>query len=211
MLRIDMHVHTKYSRDSNITIEELIEVAKKLGLNGVAITDHDTLKGYKKAKKYVTDDFLIIPGIEWKTDKGEILGYFVYEPPKSRDLYEAVDQIKEQGGLVGIPHPFDIFRRSVNKHIYEIIDKIDFIEVLNGRCSSSIFNEKALKFSKTHNIPGVAGSDAHRIEEVALAYIEVKDLKDIKKKKILNINGRILKKRDIFIDFIRYVASRFPR
>ena len=208
MIRIDMHIHTKYSRDSSIGIEDLIEVAKKFGLNGVAITDHDTMKGYNVAKKYVTDDFIIIPGIEWKTDKGEIIGYFIQEMPKSRDLYEAIDEIKEQGGMVAIPHPFDIFRRSVNKHLYEIIDRIDFIEVLNGRCSSSIFNEKALKFSREYNICGIAGSDAHRIEEIGLAYIEVNDLKDIKKRKILRINGRILSKRDIFIDFIRYLISK---
>lgn len=208
MIKIDMHIHTKYSKDSSIEIEDLIEIARKIGLNGVAITDHDTLKGYKVAKKYINEDFIIIPGIEWKTDRGEILGYFIQEEPKSRDLYEVIDEIKEQGGMIGVPHPFDIFRRSINKHIYEIIDKIDFIEVINGRCSSSIFNEKALKISREYGIPGIAGSDAHRIEEIGLAYIEINDLRDLRKRKIINIGGRILSKRDIFIDFLRYIASK---
>lgn len=167
MTKIDLHIHSKYSYDSYLEPKIIIKIAKKRNLDGIAITDHNSLKGSIEAKKIATD-ILIIQGSEIKTSIGEILAYSIKEEIKPKqNIYEAIDNIHEQGGIAVAPHPFDMFRRYNGKNI---VRGIDGIEVFNSRCILNFFNYLALKKAKEMNLPMISGSDAHTIEEIGNAF-----------------------------------------
>ncbi len=171
-MKIDLHVHTRYSSCSNLVIEAVLKQAKFVGLDGVAITDHNTMEGYRKIKK-INKELLIIPGIEVKAKSGDVIGLFVQEEiPKGLPIEETADRIKEQGGLVIVPHPFDTTRYGVGKDMDLI--KPDAVEIFNSRVMFQHHNKKAVKYAKEHNIVGVAGSDAHFLEEIGNAGIITK-------------------------------------
>lgn len=168
-MKYDLHIHSKYSVKCGISDpKDIIKYSIKKGLGGIAITDHDTIKGGLEAKKYETDVIEIIVGCELNTAHGEIIGLFLTEEIKSRDVDEAIDEIHSQGGLVIIPHPFDSLRNSF-KNLKDYVEKIDAIEGFNSRCIFDRYNKRAVTFAKDHNIPIVAGSDAHYPNEIGLA------------------------------------------
>jgi len=152
----DLHVHSKYSKDSINDPKWIIKIAKKKGLSGVAITDHNTIRGSLIAKKINTDtDFEIIPGEEIKTDIGDIIGLWITEEIKSRSWEEVIDEIHSQGGITVLAHPY-----RGHKLIDEVANRVDAIEILNAR-TPRLLNQKAyelaVKFQKGYS----AGSDAH--------------------------------------------------
>ncbi|MCW3138527.1 MAG: PHP domain-containing protein [Methanophagales archaeon] len=162
-MRLDLHIHSKYSFDSILEPKKIIKVAKKRGLDGVAITDHNTIKGSLEAKKINEDeDFLVIVGSEISTEAGDIIGLFLSEEIKSRNSIEVIEEIKEQGGIVVLPHPY-----RGHKLNEELIEKIDAIEVFNAR-SSKIENERSVKLAERYDKPVIAGSDAHFSSEIGL-------------------------------------------
>ncbi|AKG92432.1 putative metal-dependent phosphoesterases {PHP family} [Geoglobus ahangari] len=170
LFKIDFHVHTIYSGDSIITPKLLVKASLKSGLNGVAITDHNTTKGIQKVKDFLKNaDLTIIDGIEIQTRVGDIIGLFINEELSSIDPYEVCDKIHEQGGLVILPHPFR--KRGLQNLSNELLKKIDLIEVLNAR-SSKESNQRALIFSRSSNIMPIAGSDAHTPFEVGRAHVK---------------------------------------
>ena len=166
-IKVDLHVHTHYSSDSLITPEDLVFYARKRGLDGVAITDHDQLDGALKIAKQT--NFLIIPGIEISSLDGHIVGLNTREPiPKGLGADETVDKIHEAGGLAVACHPIALFKGSIGKHASS---KFDAIEVINS--ASFPFNysvKKSQKIASRLGIPRVAGSDAHHGLEIGLAY-----------------------------------------
>jgi len=167
MIKIDLHVHSKYSYDCYLEPKIIIKIAKKRNLDGISITDHNSLKGSKEAKE-IAKDFLIIDGSEIKTTIGEIIGYGIQEEINSgQSIYETIDEIHEQGGIAIAPHPFDMFRRYNGKNI---VKGIDGIEIFNSRCILNFFNYKAVKKAKELNLPMIAGSDAHTTEEIGKAF-----------------------------------------
>lgn len=189
-MKIDMHIHTKYSADCKLNIEDIIKIARKRELNGIAITDHNTTKGAFKAKKLANkfNGFQIIPGEEITTDKGEVIGYFLNKEIKRGSLFEVIEEIKNQGGLISIPHPFDNLRKNSinNKSILDEIKKdIDFIEI-NARCFS-FYNKTAKDFADKNNIPLIGGSDAHFLREVGRAFTKFEG--DIRKKSSSPVNN----------------------
>ena len=171
---IDFHIHTNFSPDSRIELEELIEVVLDRGLAGVAICDHNTIEGAKRLKKIAP--FLVIVGEEIKTEEGEIIGYFLEEEiPPYQSLEETVGMIKEQGGLVCIPHPFDRLRRSrlPLEAVESIKEEIDLVEGYNSRNVFEEDNLKAVEWAEKNKKLVVAGSDAHTYSEVGKAYVEL--------------------------------------
>lgn len=190
-MKIDMHVHTRFSRDSSMRVEDLVESATKKGLDGVAITDHDTMEGFREIEG-LDHGLEIIPGMEITTERGELLGLFLEEEVDSKDAEKVVKEVKEQGGLVVVPHPFDPFR-SFNG--WQQLDGINGIEVFNSRNLTSCMNKKAKNYIQGKDLIKTAGSDAHSPWEIAKAYVEVdaKDLKEFKERLIneeVEIKGR---------------------
>jgi predicted metal-dependent phosphoesterase TrpH len=170
-IRIDLHVHSKYSDEGVLEPEEIVRIAQKRGLDGIAITDHDTIRGGEEAKKYETQDFKVIIGAEIMTEKGEITGLFLSQEVKASRFQDVINKIKAQGGMVIVPHPFDGLRRSAFHITDEYADLVDAIEGFNSRCILQRYNSKALEFASQHNLPVVAGSDAHYANEIGLGGI----------------------------------------
>ncbi|MDI6644123.1 MAG: PHP domain-containing protein [Methanobacteriaceae archaeon] len=169
MMRYDLHVHSKYSCDGFIEPAKIVETAKKRGLSGIAITDHDTIKGGLMAKKYQDQDFEVIIGSEITTNQGEIIGLFLNQEINSKDHLEVMDEIKDQDGLVIIPHPFDNMRQATYHPLKDNFKYFDGLEVFNSRCISQKYNDKAEAFANKFNLNKCAGSDAHFINEIGNA------------------------------------------
>lgn len=179
---LDLHIHSKYSFDSIMDPKKIIKVAKKRGLNGVAITDHNTIKGGLEAKKINEDpDFLVIVGSEISTEAGDITGLFLKEEIRSRNSREVIEEIKKQGGIVVLPHPYRGHKLNV-----ELINKVDLIEGFNAR-SSKVENEKSGNLAEKYDKPAVAGSDAHFASEIGLGKTIISSEEGIKRD---ILNGR---------------------
>jgi hypothetical protein len=171
-MRIDAHTHTKYSPCSNLEPEVVPKLARRVGLDAVAVTDHDTIKGGLAVKKANRDkDLEVIVGAEMSTHGGSIIGLYLNKEIRRRDPFEVVDEIHAQGGLVMIPHPFDVLgRENIDRGVLEqIIKKVDLIEGINAR-SCFLFNRRALRFAKEFKKPALANSDAHFALEFGRAY-----------------------------------------
>lgn len=166
MKKYDLHVHSKFSYDGTLEPKEIIKLAQKRGLNGVAITDHDTIKGGVKAKEFETEEFKVIVGAEIETRRGEILGLFLKDEISSRDPREVAEKIRLQNGVVVIPHPFDTFRLGKFSPKAEDVALIDCIEGFNARCIFQGANEKAINFAREHGLGVTAGSDGHLKSEI---------------------------------------------
>lgn len=171
-LVIDMHVHTTYS-DGVCSVEEILVYAKIKGLNGIAITDHDTVKGALKALKLSKNHgLLVIPGIEVSTSKAHVLLYGIEEDlprnlKKKPDPLEIVDYAYENNLVVSIAHPYGkaLFFKYPVAAMKEVLSKVHAIEVVNGRTPYRQ-NIKALELAKRYNKAYTAGSDAHIVDEL---------------------------------------------
>jgi len=171
-IKVDLHVHTSCSLDSLIKFDKLIETCDYYGIDCVAITDHNRIDCAIKLHE-VTPSRIIV-GEEIKTNAGEIIGLFLKEHiSPNLSPQETINKIKEQGGLVYIPHPFDGLRGSVLKRqaLEEIIDKADIIEGFNSRNAFSWSNKKAFDLAKRKGILVGVGSDAHSRLEIGKAYV----------------------------------------
>lgn len=191
-LRFDLHTHSKYSSDGVLDPKKIVKTAIKRNLNGIAITDHNTIKGGLKAKEYETKDFKVIVGSEIMTDQGEVIGLFLSEEVKANNLVNVISEIKAQNGIVIIPHPFDEMRHSALYPNEECASLIDCIEGFNSRCVLQKYNDKAVEYANKHNLSIVAGSDAHFANEIGNAGIitESEDLQELIIKKKIEIFGR---------------------
>jgi len=191
-MKYDLHIHSKYSSDGILEPKESIKTAIKKGINGIAITDHNTIKGGLEAKKYETDDFKVIVGSEISTERGEIIGLFLEEEVKSKDVQEVISGIKEQNGIIIIPHPFDELRHSAFHPTEGDAKFIDCIEGFNSRCVFQKYNEKAVEFGTKHNLTITAGSDAHFANEIGNAGIttETEDIREALIKNEIQIFGK---------------------
>ncbi len=173
-MKLDFHVHTKYSHDSITPLETLDRVCKKKGLFPV-ITDHDTIKGALEFKRRFGP---CIIGEEIHTKQGDLIGLFLNEEiPEKIDVHQAADRIREQGALVYMPHPFDKVRSSALKaHDF----KADIVEVFNARVVLQEYNKKAEEYADRHGLLKAVGSDAHFARDIGTCYAEMDDFDDIK-------------------------------
>lgn len=183
LIRADLHVHTVFSYDSSIQPKTLVgQLLAHPFMKAIAVTDHNTVKGYYKVRELasVYDDLLIIPGVEISTMEGDLLLLGVAEvPPQPWTVENVIDFAHSRSGLVIAAHPYRSFGLGDSAKNYSI----DAVEVLNGGCSSQL-NILAEKLAKTMGLPGVAGSDAHRKEELWSVYSEIQastDLEDVLK------------------------------
>lgn len=156
-MKIDLHVHSKYSYDSFLSPERIIRIAKKRRLDGVAVTDHGTIKGGVEALKINEDkNFQVIVGAEIRTEYGDVIGLFLNEEIKSNKFIEVAEEIREQDGVMVLAHPF---RKGI-KFPPDLLKYVDLIEGFNARSPKDL-NEKAKEFARSFRMPMTAGSDAH--------------------------------------------------
>jgi len=175
-LRTDLHTHTYYSPDALTTPATFIDACQGRGVNCVAVTDHNTIRGAVAMRDALP--FRVIVGEEVRTLDGEIIGLFLKkEVPPRLSADQTVRLIKEQGGLVSIPHPFDRLRRKSlsEKAALRIADRIDIIETFNARVTFARDNERALRFAQDHNLLAAAVTDAHTPGELGSSYVEMPD------------------------------------
>lgn len=214
-MRIDCHCHTIYSKhflwgyDSLNKPRDLIKAAIKKGIDGLAVTDHDTVKGSIVTKNIAKGfkNFLVITGSEIKTREGEIQGLGITEDvPKGLSIEETVEKIRELGGVAVAVHPFGsyIFRKGVERGAI----KADAIEVFNGANLFKGSNDKALTLARRYKKPMTAGSDAHNLREVGNAGIIFNGdpLKAIMKK-----DAKIYGKKNTIVDIAALTSKKFIR
>jgi len=158
-VRVDLHVHTRYSRDSVITPDQLIFYARKSLLNAVAVTDHDSLEGAVKIAKE-NPEFLVIPGMEVSSLNGHIVALNVSEMiPRGLSAEETVELIRRAGGIAIACHPFAWLKGSVGRYVTA---KFDAVEALNASAFPyKLASRKAEKLAESLHLPKVAGTDAH--------------------------------------------------
>jgi predicted metal-dependent phosphoesterase TrpH len=159
---IDFHVHTFFSYDCPMPPRFVIEMARRRGLNGIAVTDHDTVSGALatlEANRY--SDFLVIPGIEVKSDLGDIIGLYVKQQIRSRRFADVIKEIHDSGGVVYLPHPIRTFGVERTKQIHAAHPSIDFWEMYNGRYEPADFVKSREVFDALQISRSLCGSDAH--------------------------------------------------
>jgi len=163
MIDVDLHMHTDHSYDCATPVEVLLAEARARGLGAIAVTDHNEVSGAHAARQR-SDGIRVIVGEEVKTaDQGEVIGLFIEEKiPRGMTLQETIAEIKRQGGLVYVPHPFDRLHSVPDyEHLLDVLDDVDAIEVFNPRVAITEFNDEAARFAAKYRIPAGAGSDAH--------------------------------------------------
>ncbi|MGV8085063.1 MAG: PHP domain-containing protein [Candidatus Bilamarchaeum sp.] len=177
---IDTHLHTKYSRDCLSEPKKVLSQAKAIGLDGIVITDHDNVSGYRSlSKKDIADSQIqVICGEEITTDKGEIIALFLNDAIAGRTpLPEVLDQIKEQDAFCFIPHPFDRLRKHLDPTTLDktTLAKINGIEIYNSRITYwREDTQKALYFAKNNpRLIQTGGSDSHFLSELGKSYIKL--------------------------------------
>jgi predicted metal-dependent phosphoesterase TrpH len=175
-MKIDLHCHTYYSNDGVSSPEKILRQALKKGLDGVAITDHETTAGWDEAMNIGAElGIKIVFGEEIKTNKGDILALFIKERinGKGKDAKWVIEEIKKQDGLAIIPHPChgtERFKDDIKKYL----GLIDGIEVFNGRLPFTLPDRMAYEFAEKNNLAMTAGSDAHYYRGVGKVYTECK-------------------------------------
>jgi glycosyltransferase involved in cell wall biosynthesis len=177
LIDVDLHMHTDHSYDCATPVEVLLAEARARGLGAVAITDHNEVSGALDAQAKA-DGFTVIVGEEVKTaGQGEVIGLFLSEKiPRGLTLAETIAEIKRQGGLVYVPHPFDRMHSVPDyEHLLPVLDDVDAIEVFNPRIAIAEFNEEAVRFAAKYRIPAGAGSDAHVPQGLGSVRIRMRD------------------------------------
>jgi predicted metal-dependent phosphoesterase TrpH len=178
LLKADFHIHTKYSMDCQTEPKEIVKRCQVLGINCIAISDHDAIEGALETQGIAP--FKVIVAEEILTHNGELMGMFLKKHIASGiSIEKAIAAIKEQGGLVAIPHPFDPIRglRLKGEEFNKLAPQIDIIEIFNARCPFGKADTKAREYAKKYNIPGIAGSDAHMTSEIGNVLVTLPEFK----------------------------------
>lgn len=179
-IKLEMHVHTKYSKDSLLPFWALYLKCRICGIDYIAITEHNNIDGAKEFEKFCKRHgckICVIVGEEIFTSEGEIIGLFLrekIEPYLSPE--KTISEIKKQGGIVYVPHPFDEKREKTvlkEEAISRFSDKIDCIEIHNGRNIEKRYDRMQKEISEKYHIFGVVGSDAHTIIEIGRNYMDI--------------------------------------
>jgi predicted metal-dependent phosphoesterase TrpH/glycosyltransferase involved in cell wall biosynthesis len=176
-LYADLHIHTDHSKDSTNSVEAVLATAREVGLGAIAVADHNVISGALAARDLAGDgtDLLVIVAEEVKTSDGEVIGMFLEELiPRGLTFNQTLSLIKDQGGLVYVPHPFDRLRTTpVYRLLVENVHRIDVIETYNARNYLGWFNLEAERFAAKYNLAAGAGSDAHVLPGIGRAMLRM--------------------------------------
>jgi predicted metal-dependent phosphoesterase TrpH len=173
----DLHMHTEHSHDCAVPVGALLDYAEAQGLGAIAVTDHNVFRGAQEAVERARDrDLVVIPGEEIKTESGEVIGLFLdREIPRGLSMGDTIAAIREQNGVVYLPHPFDRLHTipdapTLHRHLAEV----DVFEVYNARLLFEGFNDEALRFARKYNLTMGAGSDAHVLQGVGTGLVRMR-------------------------------------
>jgi predicted metal-dependent phosphoesterase TrpH len=180
LIEVDLHMHTDHSPDCATPVEVLLETARDRGLGAIAITDHNEVSGALEARRIAAEmgDIKVIVAEEVKTaEQGEVIGLFLEEKiPRGLTMAETIAEIRRQGGLVYVPHPFDRFHSVPDyEHLLDIVEEIDVLEVFNPRVALTAFNEEAERFARKYRIVPGAGSDSHVAQGLGSVRVRIHD------------------------------------
>ncbi|HWH93577.1 MAG TPA: PHP domain-containing protein [Baekduia sp.] len=214
LIDVDLHMHTDHSGDCATPVEHLLATAREQGLGAIAVTDHNEISGaFEAAAKAAEFGVKIIVGEEVKTaSQGEVIGLFLTEKiPRGLTLEETVAEIKRQGGLVYVPHPFDRMHAVPDyEHLLKILDDVDAIEVYNPRVAIGSFNEEAERFAAKYQIVRGAGSDSHVAAGLGSVRIRMRDfdgaeefLESLRHAEITTKSGTLL-----YVQALKFLETR---
>jgi hypothetical protein len=177
-IAVDLHMHTSWSHDCSTEVEDLLDHAEEIGLGGIAVTDHNAFGGALEAVELADGrELIVIPGEEVKTrDQGEVIGLFLEEEiPRGMSFEDTVAAIRDQGGLVYLPHPFDRMHAIPDPAtLHRNLAEIDVFEVFNARLLRDSFNDEALRFARKYRLLQGAGSDAHVLQGVGTGAVRLR-------------------------------------
>jgi len=162
----DLQVHTDVSSCSRASPADVVDAAVDAGIDGIAITNHDTLAGYDEVADLAPADLTVIPGVEVTTTQGHLLALYVNNEPPQSDPITVIKHIHEQDGIAILSHPFDQFRKYYDTDLDAIASRVDAVEAQNSRCLLLRFNRRAREFAIQHDLAITGGSDAHFPMEV---------------------------------------------
>lgn len=175
-MRVDLHCHSSFSYDGAVPPQRLVELAVERGLTHLAITDHETIEGALMARRVAPLGLVVIVGQEARTTEGDLIALFVEQPiPAGLTAQETAGRIRDQGGLVGMPHGFDGRRPSIARgaarpaDLARLAAVVDYVEVHNGRVQRQSSNAQAADFARAYGLAAAAVSDAHTEPEVGTA------------------------------------------
>ena len=179
LIEVDLHMHTDHSNDCATPVDVLLATARDVGLGAIAVTDHNEISGALDARAKAAEyGIKVIVAEEVKTaDQGEVIGLFIEEKiPRGMTLEETIAEIRRQGGLVYVPHPFDRLHSVPDyEHMLAVVGDLDAIEVFNPRIAIPAFNEEAVRFAGKYRIVGGAGSDSHVAQGLGSVRISMRD------------------------------------
>jgi predicted metal-dependent phosphoesterase TrpH len=180
LIEVDLHMHTDHSPDCATPVEVLLETARDRGLGAIAITDHNEVSGALEARRIAAEmgGIKVIVAEEVKTaEQGEVIGLFLEEKiPRGLTMAETIAEIRRQGGLVYVPHPFDRFHSVPDyEHLLDMVEEIDILEVFNPRVALTAFNEEAERFAGKYRIVPGAGSDSHVAQGLGSVRVRIHD------------------------------------
>ena len=170
-MKFDLHIHSTYS-DGHADVKDILLAAKRRGLGGIALTDHDNMRGIPVARRYIKEhklDLVLIPGVEVTTSEGHLLVLGVEKPPEKKlSPEETIEMAHDLGGIADVPHPYHPFRHAIGR-----IPDADAVEVYNSKHLFGLANGRARIEAKRRKMSMVAGSDSHFAETVGLGVTEI--------------------------------------
>ena len=214
-IHVDLHMHTDHSPDCATPVDTLLETAKSVGLGAIAITDHNEVSGALEARERANGIKVIVAEEVKTADQGEVIGLFIEEKiQRGMTLQETIAEIRRQGGLVYVPHPFDRMHSVPDyEHLLDVVEDIDAMEVFNPRVAISAFNEEAARFAAKYRIVAGAGSDSHVAQGLGSVKIRMRDFDGPEEFLESLRDADIVRKRQslLYVQALKFLQTRSKR